>query len=88
MIYFFLGLGLLALLLYGAKIFTQADPKSLAKYTRLFGGIASLALAIVFALRGGIFIASLLGGWPLRVENCTVCCTRSENQAWSHDRAE
>jgi len=63
MIYFFFGLGLLALLLYGLKNFTQADPKKLAKYLRTSGGIVSLILAAVLALRGGFVMAFLLAAF-------------------------
>lgn len=63
MIYFFLGLGLLALLLYGVKNFTQADPHKLAKYLRVMGGLGALLLALVFALRGGFVFAFLLAAF-------------------------
>ena len=55
-----LGLAALAVLLWMAQKYLQADPRKLAAVLKLSGGIATLAFAAFLALRGQIMIAAPL----------------------------
>ena len=52
------GLVALAILLWAAQKYLQADPRKLAAVLKLSGGIAALAFAAFLALRGQIAIAA------------------------------
>lgn len=52
-----LGLAVLLLLLFGARVIASSDPKKLAKVLRTGGGIASLLLAGFFAFTGRFYLA-------------------------------
>ena len=56
-----LGLAVLLLVLFGAKLFAQSDPKKLVKAVRTGGGIFSLGLAGFFAVTGRFYLAIPLG---------------------------
>ena len=60
------GLAALAVLLWMAQKYLQADPRKLAAVLKLSGGIAALAFAAFFAVRGQLAIAVPLGmtGFP------------------------
>ncbi len=58
--YLILGMVVLALLLLAAKYTVSASPATLARQSRTFGGIASLAVAALFAARGALAIAGPL----------------------------
>ena len=53
-----LGLAALAVLLWMAQKYLQADPRKLAAVLKLSGGIAALAFAAFLALRGQIAVAA------------------------------
>src|SRR6187455_1544810 len=52
------GLAALAVLLWMAQKYLQADPRKLAAVLKLSGGIAALSFATLFALRGQIMFAA------------------------------
>src|SRR5205823_12958071 len=54
------GLAALAILLWAAQKYLQADPRKLAAVLKLSGGIALLVFAAFFAVRGQIAIAAPL----------------------------
>src|SRR2546423_8031221 len=54
------GLAALAILLWAAQKYLQADPRKLAAVLKLSGGIALLGFAAFFAVRGQIAIAAPL----------------------------
>jgi hypothetical protein len=56
-----LGLAVLLLVLFGARLFAQSDPKKLAKALRTGGGIFALGLAGFFAVTGRFYLAIPLG---------------------------
>jgi DnaJ domain len=55
------GLAALAVLLWMAQKYLQADPRKLAAVLKLSGGIAALAFAAFFAVRGQLAVAVPLG---------------------------
>lgn len=67
--YFLIGLALLVLLLFGARAFTRANPRDLARIVRKALGFGLVALALFFAVTGrfvlavplAFFAATLLG---------------------------
>ena len=54
------GLAALAILLWAAQKYLQADPRKLAAVLKLSGGIALLGFAAFLALRGQIGVAAPL----------------------------
>ena len=52
-----IGLLILVVVLLAGRAFANADPKKLAKNTRWLGGWGLLVLAVILALRGGVFLA-------------------------------
>lgn len=52
-----LGLAVLLLFLFGARVFASSDPKRVAKILRMIGGFGSIALAAFLAFRGQFFLA-------------------------------
>jgi hypothetical protein len=56
-----LGLAALAVLLWMAQKYLKADPRKLAAVLKLSGGIAALAFAAFFAVRGQLAVAVPLG---------------------------
>lgn len=89
-----LGLAVLFLFLFGARVFTGSDPRKVAKVLRMIGGIGSIALAAFLAFRGqfflavplGLFGASLLGwvqapaSWTKRTQRTTGQVSRVRAQ--------
>ena len=80
-----LGLAVLFVLIFVGRMVSTSDPKKLAKLVRTIGGIGSLALAALLAVRGqflfavplGFFGAGLLGwiatpaSWTSRTQRST-----------------
>jgi DnaJ-domain-containing protein 1 len=89
-----IGLAILLMLLFGARMITSSDPKKLAKALQTIGGIGSLLLAALLALRGqflfavplGFFGAGLLGwiavpaSWTSRTQRSTGQVSRVHAQ--------
>ncbi|MGH6734749.1 MAG: DnaJ domain-containing protein [Methyloceanibacter sp.] len=65
MVYFLAGCALLLLLIFGARLLTKADPKTLALTLRKAGGVALLAVAGFLAIRGALPIAIPLAAFGL-----------------------
>lgn len=68
MLYVLLGLVALVIFLIAARMFSNANPQVLARQLRMLGGVAALAIALVFTLRGaagyGVPLAAF-GFWLL-----------------------
>ena len=62
---FLLGVMVLCVLLFGAKLFASGDPKALATSLRWVGSIAAAILALFFLLRGQVVIALVIAGFAL-----------------------
>ncbi len=56
-----LGLAVLLLFLFGARVLASSDPKKIAKLVRTAGGYGALALAAFLAFRGQFYLAVPLG---------------------------
>ena len=56
------GLGIAALLWWGLKAFANADPAAIRRLPKLLGGMAALAVAALFLLRGQWEVALGVGG--------------------------
>ena len=65
------GLVALAILLWAAQKYLQADPRKLAAVLKLSGGIALLALAAFLGARGEMLIV-LLGGGDKRTQAADI----------------
>ncbi len=89
-----IGLAVLLLILFGARMITTSDPKKLAKALRTGGGIGAVLLAAFFAITGrfylaiplGFFGATLLGwlsapaSWTSRTQRSTGQVSRVRSQ--------
>lgn len=89
-----LGLAVLLLFLFGARLIAASDPKKLANALRVGGGIGALLLAAFLAVRGafhfaiplGYFGATLLGwlpspvSWTSRTQRSTGQVSRVRSQ--------
>jgi len=62
---FLLGVMVLCVLLFGARLFVAGDAKALATSLRWVGSIAAAVLALFFLLRGQIIIALVVAGFAL-----------------------
>lgn len=62
---FLLGVMVLCVLLFGARLFVAGDAKALATSLRWVGSIAAAVLALFFLLRGQIIIALVIAGFAL-----------------------
>jgi hypothetical protein len=68
MLYVLLGLVALVAFLIAGRVFTSASPQVLARQLRILGGVATLAIALVFVFRGAAGYAAplaALGFWLL-----------------------
>jgi hypothetical protein len=68
MLYVLLGLVALVVLLIAGRVFANANPQVIARQLRILGGVAVLAIALVFVLRGAAGYAAPLaafGFWLL-----------------------
>src|SRR4051795_931380 len=85
------GLAALAILLWAAQKYLQADPRKLAAVLKLSGGIAMLVFAAFLALRGQVGIAAplaavglgLLGWLPFGPAGFGA---RTKKSAWQGSR--
>ena len=62
---FLLGVMVLCVLLFGARLFVAGDAKALATSLRWVGSIAAAILALFFLLRGQIVVALVIAGFAL-----------------------
>lgn len=62
---FLLGVMVLCVLIFGAKLFASGNPKALATSLRWVGSIVGAILALFFLLRGQIIVALVIAGFAL-----------------------
>jgi hypothetical protein len=63
--FFLAGVALLLVLIFGARLFTAADPRKFAGVIRKAGGVAALAVAALLLTRGVVVLAIPLAAFGL-----------------------